>query len=148
ERLFGTIERTIECTPIRLSIFLWLASYAFLPIFSDPQLGGGTLDWQFFQFFEEIARKTVLRFGQFPVWNPYFCGGTPMVGNPQTTFLVPTFPLVLLFGTTFGMRLSEFCVIIVGAEGGYRLGRQLKLHVWAALLVSVAFPFYGRTFGW
>ena len=138
----------IDCTPVRLILFLSLILFGVSTIFTNPQNGGGTLDWQFFQFFDEIARKTILQFHQFPIWNPYFCGGTSLIGNPQTTFLVPTFPLVLIFGTTFGMRLSEIVMILVGCEGGYRLMRHFGVRGWAAVLGAVAFPLYGRTFGW
>lgn len=141
-------ERTLESTPVRLTFFLALVLIGLHPIFVAPRLGGYTLDWQFFQFFDEIARKTILEFGQFPIWNPYFCGGTTLVGNPQTTYLVPTFPLVLLFGTTFGERLSDIPVLVLGCEGGYRLMRHLGTRGAAALLCALAFPFFGRTFAW
>src|SRR5262249_40116664 len=93
-------------------------------------------------------RKTILDYHQLPIWNPYFCGGIPMIGNPQTTFLVPTFPLVLLFGTTFGERLSDLPVMVLGCEGMWRLIRYLGMGRTAALLSALAFPFFGRTFGW
>src|SRR5439155_20204831 len=128
--------------------FLVLVVSALHPMFSSPRAGGYTFDWAFFQLFDEIARKTILDYHQLPVWNPYYCGGTPMLGNPQTTFLVPTFPLVLLFGTTFGERLSILAVLIVGCEGGYRLVRQLGMRPTAALLGAIAFPLFGCSWMW
>src|SRR5579871_3748966 len=140
--------RALDFAPLRLSLFLWLVVYAAWPVLSLPRHGGHTLDWQFFEFFDEVARKTILRYHQFPIWNPYFCGGTTMIGNPQTTFLVPTFPLVLAFGATWGQRLSNLVVIVIGCEGAYRLARHLGMGGAARLLVAFAFPLYGRTWGW
>jgi hypothetical protein len=145
----GLIERILDSTPLRLTLFLLVVFVTMASTMGHlPRQGGDTPDWQFFQLFDEIARKTVVEFGQFPIWNPYYCGGTTLIGNPQTTYLVPTFPLVLLFGTTFGMRLSILVVIVLSCEGAYRLMRHLGARPAAALLVSFAFPLYGRTFGW
>ena len=141
------LDAVLETTPLRLLLFLLLVVLAF-PIFEDVNRGGPTFDWQFFQFFEEVARRTVLKYHQLPIWNPYFCGGTTLIGNPQTTFLVPTFPLVLVFGTTLGMRLSEMTVVLVGCEGCWRLMRHLGARPLPALLGAVAYPLFGRTFGW
>jgi hypothetical protein len=142
------VEVFLESTPLRLTFFFTLILLTVAPIFSVPRNGGATLDWQFFQFFEEIARKTILHYHQLPIWNPYFCGGTTMIGNPQTTFLVPTFPLVLVFGATLGMRLSIIAVILVSCEGGYRLGRQLGLGALASVFVGLTWSYYGHTWGW
>ncbi len=117
-------------------------------LWHDPRNGGTTPDWQFFQFLDEVARRTLLHYHQFPLWNPYACGGTTMIGNPQTAYLAPTFPLIIAFGTTFGERLSQIAVTIVACEGGYRLLRELGVGPSAALLGSVAFPLYARTFAW
>jgi hypothetical protein len=141
-------DRALDSTPIRLTFFLWLVMIPLSAMFVAPRNGGMTLDWQFFQFFDEIARKTMLEHYQLPIWNPYFCGGTTLIGNPQTTYLVPTFPLVLRFGTTFGERLSNIPVLLLGCEGCWRLMRHLGVRRVASLLAVVAFPFYARTFHW
>lgn len=142
------LSRVLDCTPLRLCLFLTLSVAVLSPMLAAPRQGGYTFDWLFFQFFDEVARQTILEHHQFPIWNPYFCGGTTLIGNPQTTYLVPTFPLVLLFGTTFGERLSNIPVLLLGCEGMWRLLRFLGLTRAAALLGALAFPFFGRTFGW
>lgn len=143
------LDRWLERLPVRLTIFLLLALAGYgYSIFGCVRCGGSTSDWQFFQFYDEIARQAFLRWFQFPIWNPYQCGGAPFIGNPQTTFLVPTFPLVLVFGTTLGERLSNIAVIVVAAEGGWRLGRYLGMRPIAALLLGLTYPYFGRTMGW
>ena len=143
-----TFERLCDYTPLRLSLFMWLCVYATWAIFHAPRASGGTQDWQFFEMLDEVARKSVLEYGQFPLWNPYWCGGITHVGNPQTTFLTPTFPLVLWFGSTLGERLSILAVLIVACEGGYRLCRFLGMGAPAALLGAVSYPLFGRSLGW
>lgn len=147
-RIESWVKKVLDTTPLRLSFFLILITVAVSPMFSAPRHGGYTLDWLFFQLFDEIARQTILEYHQFPLWNPYFCGGTTLIGNPQTTFLVPTFPLILIFGTTFGERLSNIPVLLVGCEGMWRLLRHLGIGRSGALLGAFAFPFFGRTWGW
>jgi hypothetical protein len=141
-------DRAVETTPLRLTFYSVLVTLAASTLFIDPRHGGTTQDWQFFQFFDEVARRTMLDYGQFPLWNPYMCGGNTMIGNPQTTWLAPTYPLILWFGTTLGQRLTQMTVIVVCCEGGYRLMRHFGVGPTAALLASVAYPLYGRTFSW
>ena len=148
DKAIARVAAALDLWPVRVGLFLWIVIYALAPLTANPRHGGSTPDWQFFQFFEEVARKTILEFRQFPIWDPYYCGGQTLVGNPQTTYLVPTLPLVLLFGTTMGMRLSIFVVLVVGCEGGWRLVRQLGMGRAAALVGALAFPLFGRTWGW
>src|SRR5262249_48450014 len=76
----NTLASALDSTPVRLTLFLALAVFGCAPLMTAPRAGGLTLDWQFFQFFDEIARRTIAEYHQFPIWNPYFCGGTTMVG--------------------------------------------------------------------
>lgn len=147
-RLLDLFERLLDSTPLRLSFYLCLCAYASWGVFRAPRWSGLTQDWQFFEALDEIARQSVLDHHQFPFWNPYWCGGISNIGNPQTTFLTPTFPLVLLFGATLGQRLAILVVLTVACEGGYRLFRFLGMGAAATLLGSVAYPLFGRSIGW
>jgi hypothetical protein len=49
------LERAVELPWLRASFFLWLAAFASAPMFDLPRYFGHSLDWQFFQFFDEIA---------------------------------------------------------------------------------------------
>ena len=66
----------------------------------------GSRDWDQHLFFHEAPRKTIVEYGQIPLWNPYYCGGTILLGNPQSRCLAPTFPLVLAAGTVAGIKLD------------------------------------------
>ena len=52
-------------------------------------------DGQVLLAYEEAARKSVVEFGQLPLWNPYYCGGMYGLGSPQARAASPTFLLTL-----------------------------------------------------
>ena len=57
------------------------------PIFtrlSDFNIYG---DWDIWFGIQLAAQRSVLQFHQIPLWNPYECGGNPLLGNPQSHFL-------------------------------------------------------------
>ena len=49
----------------------------------------GLFDWDQHLFYHAVPRATILNYGQFPLWNPYYCGGTVLLANPQSR-LLPT----------------------------------------------------------
>ncbi len=71
------------------------------------------------------ARRTILVYHQFPFWNPYMTGGAPLLGNPASSFLSPTFLIVLASGVVTGMKLRILVGLWIGLCGGYYLGRRL-----------------------
>jgi hypothetical protein len=46
----------------------------------------GIQDWDFHYFQVEVARDTVVRFFEPPRWNPYACGGMPLLADPRREF--------------------------------------------------------------
>ena len=65
--------------------------------------------------------KVDLEFKQFPLWNPYYCGGNAMLANPQSSFLNPLFIFVLTFGEIIGLKLLIFIYLIIGLFGMFLL---------------------------
>jgi len=105
----------------------------------------GIEDWDQHAFYHEAARVSVLQFGQLPQWNPYYCGGTDLLANPQSRVLSPTFPLVLLLGSVFGLKIEMALFAFVGMFGLYGLGRHLgldRLCLWVAPVVYFLGPTY------
>jgi hypothetical protein len=123
-----------SATPAQFSVRRWvplllvlclLAVYV-APLWRDFKNSPGTGDTGFVWFVIEVDRTTIVEHGQLPLWNPYYCGGAPHIGSPQSGTLSPFTLLILLFGTPVGFRL------------GYTLG------LLAALLCMRA---YARTLG-
>ncbi|RME03108.1 MAG: hypothetical protein D6805_07755 [Planctomycetota bacterium] len=112
-----------------LALILYsIVSFGFcLPLFLQPQ-NWGRKDWDYAFFLTEVQRKTLVDFGQVPLWNPYHCGGQPLLANPHSRFFSPSFITVLLSGTVLGLKLQIFLYLTLGSWGFYLLGKRL---LWA-----------------
>ncbi|MBI4767757.1 MAG: hypothetical protein HY787_24705 [Deltaproteobacteria bacterium] len=119
-----------------LSFFIGLA-FTF-PIFHEPQ-NWGIQDWDQHLFYHEVPRLTVIEYGQIPLWNPYYCGGTVMLANPQSRLLSPFFILTLIFGTVVGLKIEIFLHIVLGLVGMYLLARYYSLDPLIAWLPPLLF---------
>jgi len=105
----------------------------------------GIQDWDQHAFYHEAARVSLLEYGQLPQWNPYYCGGTDLLANPQSRVFSPTFSIVMLLGAVMGLKLEMIVFAFVGSLGFYCLGRQQgldRLCAWLAPLVYFMGPFY------
>ncbi len=126
---------------------VWLPAF-FIAAFVSPlwaTLGkwGGTFDWGYFFFLAEVDRTSVLTYGQFPLWNPFYCGGAVHLANPQTYFLSPTFLLILAFGTPIGIRLTLTVGIVLAYDGARRLCRALGISQVGALVGGLGYAMCG-----
>lgn len=72
----------------------------------------------------EVARVTLLRDGEFPLWNPYWCGGITLWGNPETQIFYPLFYLSLVIGSTAALKLYLVLHTAIGFSGMYMLARR------------------------
>ncbi|RME78705.1 MAG: hypothetical protein D6785_11880, partial [Planctomycetota bacterium] len=77
----------------------------------------GWCEWDYAFFLHEAPRRSICRYGEFPLWNPYFFGGQTLIGHPHSRFLSPDFILVLLFGTVKGLQLQIFVYAMLGYAG-------------------------------
>lgn len=100
-------------------------------------------DWRYFEALSEIARRSVVWYGQAPLWNPYSCGGEVDWANPQSLSSAPTFLLVLGFGTAAGLKLSLLVYYVLGLHGAFCLGRRLGLSATGAALAALGFGLSG-----
>ncbi|MFH1463214.1 MAG: hypothetical protein ABIO70_02400 [Pseudomonadota bacterium] len=70
-----------------------------------PISHGVNEDWDWQLGLYEASRASLLRWHQFPAWNPWVQGGVPLLANPESPFLYPPFGLILLFGSSAGLKL-------------------------------------------
>ena len=75
---------------VALGIFSLLSVVFCAPILHDIYMWG-IHDWDQHFFYNAVPRKSLLKYHQFPLWNPYYCGGNVMLANPQSAFLSPLF---------------------------------------------------------
>lgn len=109
------------------------------PIFNDFNYWGGH-DWDLNQGFFAVGMDSLLRL-QFPLWNPYLTGGTPLLADPQSMVISPLMPLVMLFGVVTAVKLQLVVWYLIGLVGMFFVGREFKLNVFATYLVAFVFMF-------
>ena len=99
----------------------------------------GRGDWDQHFFYQAVPRRTLLEYGQWPLWNPWYCGGMVMLANPQSRFLSPTFSLVLAAGTVAGVKLEIMVHYALCLAGGMALCRTLGLSALGSLMGAAAY---------
>src|ERR1039458_2008234 len=74
-----------------------MVAYVLKPLLVDPH-GYGRQDWDQMESHRYLVKKTILRFHEFPFWNPYACGGHPAWAGLESDSVVvaPWLPAYLL----------------------------------------------------
>lgn len=129
--------------------YQWLAAAALLIIATPLSLLGfwfstgdlGIADWDLYFSYHEVIRRTVLTFHEFPFWNPWLCGGTAALGDPEFPLFTLTFLLELIFGIPTGFPLAIYLSVATTAVGLLLLARRLHLSLLASLLAALAGTF-------
>ncbi len=124
-------------------ILIFFITLSFTSSIFENITNTGRGDWDPFCFFSEAPRTTIIKFYQFPLWNPYASGGRPLLANPQVDFLGPTFILTILFGCVIGLKLKVFIVILIAMMGMFLLSRQYQINKISAILSAVIFGLSG-----
>ncbi len=114
-------------------------------VFSYPLLAhltfpGSNNDWDFSLEMAWTPYYTIRHFHQIPLWNPYKCGGLPMLANPQSRILTPMFLLQLVCGPVLGLHLEIILHLALAWAGGYLLGRMLGMTRLGAIGAATLFP--------
>jgi hypothetical protein len=110
------------------------------PVFSHLTRLPANSDWDAFTDQWWVATQTVSHFHQFPLWNPYKCGGLPMLGNPEAIVATPFLLLHVAFGLITGLYLQIILHLALGFAGGYVLARVMGLGAIAGLVLASVFP--------
>lgn len=97
----------------------------------------GLSDWDYYFSLHHSWRQIILDFKQLPTWNPWTCGGTAGLGDPEFSVFTPTFGLELLFGEAAGLRLAIFLSVIVGSLGMLTLAKRLRLSPQGGLVAAL-----------
>ena len=50
----------------------------------------GIGDWDYHQSWALAARKSIVEYGQLPMWNPWHCGGMDFLENPLARVYSPS----------------------------------------------------------
>ncbi len=139
----ATVARLLAKTPVRLVFYAALALAATWPLLATSGSLNTYRDSHPLVHYEEAARHTVIDFGQFPLWDPYYCGGLDGLGTPQSRFASPSFLLTLVFGTLRAEPLVAFFMLLLGLEGAFRYARSRGASSLGAGLSAPAFALSG-----
>ncbi|MBI3255862.1 MAG: hypothetical protein HYZ63_02730 [Candidatus Andersenbacteria bacterium] len=107
--------------------------------FSQDSLG--IADWDYYFSLHENYRKIAADYHQIPFWNPYTCGGTAGLADPEFPGIAPQFPLELLFGVPAGLKVTIWLTVAMTGLGMMALSRALRLSPLAGFLVGIAAAF-------
>lgn len=117
----------------------------FMAAFSYPVLRAlGTIglvwDWPEFLIRYWAAYRSLHDFHQIPLWNPYECGGMPLLAHPSSQVLNPLFALALIFGPFVGLGLQIALDLAITWIGGYVLAQALGMGTLGSFTCASIFP--------
>lgn len=126
--------------------FFWslaVALAATLPVYHRLDLwADDNGDWPEVVSHLATTRMTIAG-GEFPFWNPYLCGGSPNLANPQPFFLATALPLSFVVGDVVATKLALTLGIALSVLGTFFLAITLGLRGPPAYLASLVFPLSG-----
>lgn len=122
---------------VTLVVFAPLAVFGY---FSLPNMLG-IADWDFYFMLHDSYRSAILTHHTFPFWDPYPCGGTAGLADPEFPFFSPTFLSELIFGIPMGVRIAIVISVAIGATGMLTLARRLGRSTEAGLIAALAVAF-------
>ncbi len=125
-----------------LLLFISLTLIWGFPILSSINKWGIN-DWDLYLFLQGVSSDTILRFHQWPFWNPYQWGGNVLFAHPVSHFLTPTFLLELIFGEVIGTKLACLVYLFIGLVGMYCLSKRLGFSSQASYLCAILFLLAG-----
>jgi hypothetical protein len=120
-------------------IFLF-SILATLPYIYRPS-DWGIHDWDYRHSLSYIYQTTIRIYHQIPLWNPYICGGTAGLGDPEFAIFTPSFLLQFIFGVENGTGIALSVGFIITGFGMLFLAKALKLDPLPALLSSIVVIF-------
>ncbi|HEY1697453.1 MAG TPA: 6-pyruvoyl-tetrahydropterin synthase-related protein [Polyangiaceae bacterium] len=86
----------------------------------------GGRNWDQMNTQRAVVAKTILRFHQFPFWDPYTCGGRPAWSSPEgdPVLVSPFLPSLLLFPLATAIRVEIVVMAVVAAAGCWLLASR------------------------
>jgi hypothetical protein len=133
------LDGVVDITALRCVVWLTIVLKTFPGIVANPWKLADWFDDHSLYGLDEFSRVTLLRYGQLPAWNPFWCGGTAGIREPENSFYSPDFVLRLVFGSEHGRRLAIVLLFVLGLEGTYRLARRLDASAIPAAFAAVAY---------
>jgi hypothetical protein len=120
-------------------LLCFVAAFSY-PIYKGLGRIGFVWDWPEFNIRNWVAFHSLHDLHQLPLWNPYECGGMPLLAHPSSQIVTPLFLLPMLFGPFAGLNLQIPAHLAIAWAGGYVLARVLGMGTLGRLTCASIFP--------
>ncbi len=107
-----------------IGIGILLSIVATFPLFQHSTYISNHGDINRGLIYSGVARQSILA-GHMPLWNPYLCGGSPLLADVESWFLQPFFFLTLPFNELMAMKISFALTLCTAFIGFAVLGRKI-----------------------
>ncbi len=116
----------------------WMILVVVSPLLVHPWTLGQH-NWDQMNTQREVVVQTILRFRQFPFWDPFTCGGHPAWGSFESDPIVvsPWLPVYLLAPLPIAIRVEIVVSAVVGAIGAYKLASRFTTSARVQTLFAV-----------
>lgn len=115
-KLFKQPNRLVPIAVFACTLLAWLPY--FLNLQESPRR-----DWDYFNSLAMVLREQIIR-GQFPLFDPWVCGGIDLLANPQNWIYSPLVSLTVIFPPYFSNLLSLIICSGIGFWGMMNLTNQ------------------------
>lgn len=141
---FSPQKKEKSRTMLVMSFALILSVVVTFPFYTNLNKMDSMGDVQRNLLFRALGRDSLLNEGRIAQWDPFSCGGVPLLANIESAHLDPFFLLSLLFGENIGLRLSVTLTLVLGFLGTFLIARRfLRANFISSLLAGVLFSFSG-----
>jgi hypothetical protein len=124
---------------------LGMIGFVLSPTLANLSYVGGH-DWEQMESHRYLVTKTILKYHQFPFWNPYSCGGHTTWGGFESgvNIVSPWLPFYLAMSLPHAMRVEVFGSALIGAIGAWLFAGRFTTSPAVRAFVAVAFAVNGR----
>lgn len=103
-------------------------------------LARGDWDLAFFNF--SVGYLSLFEYGQFPLWNPFYCGGVSYIASPDNPFFsISTLFIISLRNVFVGLKWGVVFHVFIGLLGFQTVSRHLKNGFFSSLTGALIFAF-------
>jgi hypothetical protein len=126
-------------------VVVGMVAFVLKPLLVAPH-GYGRHEWDAMESHRYLVTKTILRFHEFPFWNPYACGGHPAWAGFGSDSIVaaPWLPAYLLLSLPVALRVEIVVSALWGAMGAWLLASRFTRSYAACAFVAAVFAVDGR----
>ena len=149
DKLRSRLQNSTLVEPITVSLGLLLLIFLlYARVFARPDQIAGPLigvpsgDMVLFYAFESAIRSALANH-QWPLWNPYFGVGTPLLANPQTSALYPLTALLRWLPITPFFNWETILHVWLAGLGTYFLLKDCKVRTAAAVFGTISYMLSG-----